>query len=87
MKVGLLWQDLSPDRTIAEKVTDAAKRYNQKYDQPANTCYIHPTVLATLLPADEEQLDGITLKPRQQTAPGYFWIGTEKKDGNPTRSA
>lgn len=52
MHEGLLWYD-SSDKTIMQKIQDAAKRYRQRYDVWPDTCYIHPQELQSL---DAKQL-------------------------------
>lgn len=82
MKVGLLWFDDDPKRSLREKIAPAAKRYRQKYGAPPNTCYVHPS---TLLPAQAGGGNGKTAQVgtvHVATLPTvlqhHFWIGQEE---------
>ena len=45
MKIGLLWFDDDPHKTLEEKVLRASARHEQKYGRPPNTCFVHPSAL------------------------------------------
>lgn len=42
MHSGLLWFDGSK-KPIEQKIEDAARRYREKFGQPPNTAFIHPS--------------------------------------------
>ena len=45
MKVGLLWYDDDPRRSLKEKITPGVTRYRQKFGAPPNVCYVHKSTL------------------------------------------
>ena len=53
MRTGLLWYDDDPERSLEEKVRQAAQRYCQKFGTPPDVCYVHPSVLG------DEQVQGV----------------------------
>ena len=73
MNVGLLWFDGSTGRDLAEKVARAAQRYEKRFGDLPNTCYVN----TTHLPDGEIHVDGVTVKPATNQLPGHFWIGRE----------
>ena len=75
MKRGLLWFDQSPDKTLPQKVAQAAARYAQKFKEIPNTCYVHPET-----PVNEsEQVGPVTVKPLKTVLRHHFWIGIEER--------
>ena len=45
LRVGMLWFDDDPKRSLAVKVARAAEHYRQKYGQAPNICYVHESAL------------------------------------------
>ncbi len=73
MKEGLLWFDNDPKRPLADKIGQAAARYQVKFGAKPNTCYIN-----------EKQSDGrievvgdVRLKVAKTVSPNHFFIGVE----------
>ncbi len=76
MKVGLLWFDNDPERSIEEKVQRAAKRYQEKFGQAVNTCYINPISLdGNGDVGDEFRCGRVKVIVTPRTLPHHFWIG------------
>jgi len=73
MKIGLLWYDDDPKRDLAEKVGRAARRYQQKFGTPANTCYVHPSALSKT-----RQVGPVRIAPLPTVLRHHFWIGQEE---------
>ena len=71
MKVGLLWFDDDPARDLAQKVGRAAQRYQQKFGQPPNVCYVHPS----LLDGEPQEVGRVRVAPLQSVLRHHFWIG------------
>jgi len=72
MKSGLLWYD-SSDRTLAEKLAPAAKRYTDKYGTTPDTCFVNPGD-APGVPA----IGKITIRSTKTIMPNYLWLGVSK---------
>ncbi len=80
MQVGLLWFDNSPDRGLAAKIADAARRYQEKFGASPNTCYVNHAALAgTALAAPVPSPLGAALRvvPSVYILPHHFWVGVE----------
>lgn len=75
MKVGLLWFDDNPGRDLAGKVSQAERRYRQKFGTAANVCFVHP---ATLNGNAGLQVDGVTVKGLSTVLRYHFWVGVEE---------
>ncbi len=70
MKVGLLWFDKDPKIPFAQKIYEAAERYEEKFGVTPNTCYVHPSTL----PAGAV-VPGFELRARATILPHHFWLG------------
>jgi len=73
---GLLWFDDTPGRTLEEKISQAATRYQIKYGQPPTMCFVHPSMLG-----DVVNVGGIQVNGLRTVLPHHFWlgVGTEGK--------
>ena len=71
MRVGMLWLDDSPKRSLDEKVRRAAAYYRQKYGQRPNLCYVHPA----MLPEGPLEVDGVAVRPLKDILPQHLWLG------------
>jgi hypothetical protein len=74
MQEGLLWFDNDPQRKMADKIKQAAKRYQSRLHCKPTVCYLNSEEFDTSL----NQVDGIHLKPARNIRPHYFWIGVEQ---------
>jgi hypothetical protein len=76
MKIGMLWFDDDPKRTLAEKIERAALRYQEKYGAAPNLCYANPgtvgdqSTLMVKLPKSQ-----VILKQARSILPNHFWLG------------
>lgn len=75
MKTGLLWFDDSPDRTLAQRIAQAAVRHFQKYGVIPNVCYVHASALGD----DGCQVPGIEVRPNKSVLRYHLWIGREEQ--------
>jgi hypothetical protein len=76
--MGLLWFDSDPNRPLAVKIEDAARRYREKFGQPADTCYVNRGVL--LGRGGEELASSVLLRvvPSGCIMPHHFLVGREE---------
>ncbi len=77
MKIGLMWYDDDPKKTVEKKIEQAVARYREKYGRAPNACYVHPAAGAP--PGQQHGLRVITARTIQ---PNYFWVGVD--DSLPT---
>lgn len=73
MQEGLLWFDNNPNRKVADKVEQAAKRYQDKLNCRPTVCYLNIAEFDEAHP----EVDGIRLKPLKNVLPHHFFIGVE----------
>ena len=73
MQEGLLWFDNDPKRKLADKVKQAATRYQRRLHSKPTVCYLNVAEFE----GQPEQVDGINLKSAPNIRPHYFWIGVE----------
>ena len=71
MRVGMLWLDDSPRRSLEEKVRLAAAYYRQKYGRQPDLCYVHPTMLLE----GRLEVDGVVVRPLKDILPQHLWLG------------
>lgn len=79
MKIGTLWLDAS-DSSLREKVLEAARRYEEKFDKPPNVCYIHPSEYELPEGAKTLKVDDIEILPRKTILKYHYFVGV-KTDG------
>lgn len=71
MRVGWLWFDNDPGRTVEEKVRRAAERYREKFGRTPDTCYVHPQAIA----GEEQQCGPVRVVSARHILPHHFWLG------------
>ncbi len=76
MQEGLLWYDDDPARTVADKVSRAALRYEQKYGHAPEVCYVNT---AQMQEQRELMVGLIKVMPAPIVRPHHFWLGTESE--------
>ena len=78
MQTGLLWFDSDPNRGLAAKIEDAARRYREKFGQPPDTCYISKTAVTDA--GMQQTLSGLAVRvvPSTTIRPHHFWVGREE---------
>lgn len=74
MTEGLLWLDDNPKRDIADKVSQAADRYREKFGQQPDTCYIHESQVNGI-----HEVAGVRLVGVHNVLRYHFWIGVENE--------
>ncbi len=72
MKSGLLWWDNSP-KPLAEKINDAAARYEQKFGIKPDTCFVNPKDLPNVT-----AVEGIQIKTKMTIQPNHVWLGVSE---------
>lgn len=71
MDIGMLWYDES-DKTLAQKVVEAAEYYKDKHGVTPTVCYVHPK----MLDKDGERIVGkVTIHPMRMMMVNHIWIG------------
>lgn len=78
MLKGLLWFDNDPQRSIAAKVENAARRFQEKNGIPPNTCYVNQAMLGgreLLLNFEGREL---RVLPASNILANHFWIGRDE---------
>lgn len=73
MKIGMLWFDNDPKKSLDQKVQEATDYYKIKYGLQATTIFVNPAT------KDREQsIAGFTIKPNSSILPHHFWIGGDQ---------
>jgi hypothetical protein len=70
LQIGLLWYDGDPKRPLTDKVEQAATRYQQRFGQPPNACYVHQECLE-----QEIEWQGVRIVGAPNVLPNHFWVG------------
>ncbi len=73
MKEGLLWFDNDPRRKLADKVRQAATRYQVKFGQKPTVCYLN----AADFDGQPTDVNGVQLRTASNILRYHFWIGIE----------
>jgi len=76
MKEGLLWFDNDPRRNLADKVHQAATRYQAKFGYRPTICYLNQADLETEI----EEVGGVRVRPATNIQRHHLWIGIENND-------
>jgi hypothetical protein len=81
MQIGLLWFDNDPNRGLAAKVEDAARRYWEKFGKPPDTCYVNQAALtngAITIALPPTRGASLRVVPTANILPHHFWVGVEE---------
>ena len=70
MNLGMLWLDMSKNRSFEEKVDRAAAYYQQKYGHSAELCFVNKASLIA-----EQHIGPIQVRPAENILPHHFWLG------------
>ena len=73
MQEGLLWFDNNPQHKLADKISQAAARYQDRLQHRPTVCYLN----ANEFDKNVEIVDGILIKPSPRVLPHHLWIGVE----------
>ena len=82
MQMGLLWFDNDPNRELAAKVEDAARRYREKFGVTPDTCYVSRAALSGgehLIPLRDGSGLALRLVPAGNILQHHFWVGVEDR--------
>jgi hypothetical protein len=82
MQTGLLWFDSDPDRELARKVEDAARRYKERFGVAPNICYVNQAALGggeLKLALQGSQAALLRVVPVSNVLLHHFWVGIEEQ--------
>jgi len=74
LPTALLWFDDS-DKSLEEKVKQAAARYRYKHGKPPTLCFVHPDALGDS--GEARQVGGVEVRAGRAVLRDHFWIGRE----------
>lgn len=74
MRVGLLWFDDDKGRPATEKITQAARRYRERFGHPPTICYVNPEEEMTV-----ENVGAVAVRPLRTVLRHHFWLGVEEQ--------
>lgn len=75
MREGLLWFDNDPKRKLADKINQAATRYQVKFGRRPTLCYLN----IQEFDGQTEEVGGVQLRSASNVRPHHFWIGVESE--------
>jgi hypothetical protein len=73
MRVGWLWFDNDPNRTVEEKVLRAAQCYREKFGRAPDVCYVHPQAIGE----GELRCGPVRVIAARHILLHHFWLGVE----------
>jgi hypothetical protein len=73
MNVGMMWFDSDPKKPLAQKIGEAAERYQKKYGEAPDACRVPVSMLAET----ELQIGRVSVRPMRSILPGHLWIGID----------
>ncbi len=73
MQIGLLWYD-NGNSELPLKISQATKRYRERFGAEPNVCYVHPETL----PNGEQRIGGIMVRASSRVLQHHLWIGQEQ---------
>ena len=79
MKTGLLWFDDDPRRQLEDKVSRAAKHYEQKYGKAPTLCLVHPAVFDGNGKRPVKRAGAVEIRPGRAVLPDHFWLGVAER--------
>ncbi len=71
IRVGMLWFDDNPRRSLNTKIELAARHYQDKYGDCPNICYVHPSSMAQIVTIELP----IRVLAAQDILPHHFLLG------------
>jgi len=78
VKVGWMWFDNDPGRSIEEKIQLAVQRYRTKFGRFPNTCYVNQRSVT----GDGFHCGKVKVVAAPNILPHHFWLGVS--DTSPT---
>jgi hypothetical protein len=82
MQTGLLWFDNDPNREMARKIEDAARRYKERFGVAPNICYVNQAALGEgelRLALQGNQAALLRVVPASNVLLHHFWVGVEEQ--------
>jgi len=73
MQIGLLWYD-NGNSELPLKVSQAVKRYRERFGVEPNVCYVPPENL----PEGEQQVAGVAVRASSRILRHHLWVGQEQ---------
>ncbi len=73
MKEGLLWFDDDSRRKLADKVGQAATRYQARFGRRPTICYVNEADLN----GQRNEIKGIRLQSASNVLRHHFWVGVD----------
>ena len=70
----MLWFDES-DRSLKDRVQDAATYYADKYGQAPTLCVVHPSMMN----GEGDEMGELQLHKARSVMPNHFWVGIDEK--------
>ncbi len=70
MKQGLVWYDNDPKKTLDVKMTEAAKRYQEKFGAEPTICYLNPAHID----AKRASFGKLRLVSAPKVRPNHLWL-------------
>lgn len=80
MSTGMLWWfDARTDRTMNERVIEAALYFRRKYGKAPTLCLVNPAMVDQqgIFVEAPEQIK-VTVKPWRSVLPSHMWIGVDE---------
>lgn len=69
MKSGLLWYDSARNKTLATKIEDAVRRYQEKFNATPNIAFVNPNDF------DSKVKYVIKIETKVTIMPNHIWMG------------
>ena len=76
MKVGWMWFDNDPKRSIEEKIQQAVGRYYLKFKHYPNRCYVNEQ----LIDGDSFTVGRVKVVAAPNILPHHFWLGVSDEE-------
>jgi len=79
MKVGWMWFDNDPGRSVEEKIQQAAQHYRAKFGRFPNTCYVNQRSIN----GDGFHCGKVKVVAAPNILPHHFWLGVSDAPATP----
>lgn len=77
MKIGMMWFDNSPKKSLPEKCNGAIQYFTDKYGMRPTVIVVHPSMATATDTKDYKTVLGVTIEISRSVLPNHFWIGTD----------
>ena len=82
MRVGWMWFDDDPGRSLQEKIERAVKRYQERYGRLPTACYVNKKHVT----GEGFRCGNMKVIPAPNILPHHFFLGVEVKRPSPQPS-